>query len=106
MGRADAAQSRNSGETPSVEAWDDADCKLQVTQPEGWTCKVQWGPCCRNLTHTITDDTHFPSIEYRDDHESFNSLRICRGSDCGHVHGYRSVCRPEFIYPQTSCMSC
>lgn len=29
---------------PTVETWDDADCRLQVSQPEGWTCKVRLRP--------------------------------------------------------------
>ena len=40
MGQEEDQKLRNAGNIPTVETWDDADCKLQVTQPEGWTCKA------------------------------------------------------------------
>lgn len=41
MGDGEVAKERDAGQFPTVESWNDADCKLQVSQPEGWTCKVQ-----------------------------------------------------------------
>ncbi len=39
-GSSEAEKDRKAGKYPTVESWNDADCKLEVTQPEGWMCKV------------------------------------------------------------------
>lgn len=40
-GSPEPEQERKAGKFPTVESWNDADCKLEVTQPEGWMCKVR-----------------------------------------------------------------
>jgi hypothetical protein len=42
---------RKAGKFPTVESWNDADCMLEVSQPEGWMCKVSPIHTNWNLTH-------------------------------------------------------
>jgi len=40
-GKSQPRQERKEGHFPTIESWNDADCKLEVTQPEGWMCRVR-----------------------------------------------------------------
>ena len=47
----DSGKDRKAGNYPTVESWNDADCKLEVTQPEGWMCRV-----CKVLSVLLIPD--------------------------------------------------